>query len=303
MKTLKKKGIAKVAFSMIIILLGWNETVLGQQQQIQKKEVPKSVIQAIESDYMSCKENISWYVSESNVTPSEYFVTAKGKGITCESHYDGNGRLLWAKTVLIDTKIPGPVLQAISTKYPDWKITGDRAVIHDFDENTKKFEVAVTKGGQKQYLYYSASGNELKHVNYEDFPRARTDRDQVPASVASAIDSDYQSCQGEISWYVDPHHADEYLAKASGRNMSCEARYDKSGNLIEAKTVKTNVKLPEGILNTIAEDYPGWKITGDQEIIHNFDISQKYYNITIARNGETKTLHYNAAGKEVKPIM
>lgn len=302
------KSLRKIRTVLCLAVVTWffNGAAFGQQQ-VEKKDVPARVVNAIEKDYLSCKENISWFVSESNITPSEYVVTSKGKGITCESHYDKNGRLLWAKTVLIDTKIPAPILQAIIADYPDWEVTGDRAVIHNFDEHTKKFEVAITKDRETQYLYYSADGKKLKQVSSEDFPRKRIDRDRVPESIVAAIESDYQSCREGVTWYVDKdfsaESADVYVAKATGKNMSCEATYDKDGNLIEAKTVMTNVKLPAGILKAIADEYPGWKITEDQEIIHNFDRSQKYYTVTITGNGETKTLHYDGAGNKVKPIM
>lgn len=306
MKSLKQIGHIIIVSCLILVMYGWNSSVLAQQQ-IEKKEVPARVINAIEKDYTSCKENISWFVSESDISPTEYVVSAKGEGITCESHYDENGRLLWAKTVLIDTKIPAPILKAIVADYPDWKITGDRAVIHDFNENTKKFEVAITKAEETKYLYYSADGKKLKRVSSEDFPRKRTDRDQVPESIVSAIEADYMSCREDATWYVDKDYsadrAEVYVAKATGRNMSCEATYDKDGNLIESKTIMTNVKLPEGILKAINEEFPGWKITEDQEIIRNFDNSQKYYKVTISSNGETKVLHYDAAGKKVEPIM
>lgn len=135
------------------------------KSKVAKEDVPSNVSKAIESDYLSCKDNITWYEYRDKNRADRYVATAKGINITCESIYDSKGNLISSKTVATNVKIPSVILQAIYADYPNWKITEDQMVVRDFDESTKYYKVIITKDGAKQTLYYDAKGNKMNSQN------------------------------------------------------------------------------------------------------------------------------------------
>jgi hypothetical protein len=288
---------------LIIVFLSFQyNTVIAQQTKVKKKEVPASVIKAVENDYLSCKDRITWHVDTSE-NISYYIATAQGKNISCEAVYDKDGNLIRAKTVMRNVKISPDLVTKINADYPGWKISEDRVVIRDFDENLRYTEVTIDRPGESRLLYYDSNGQELSPNLVFGASKEKMNKKDVPSNVAQAVESDYLSCKDNITWYEfkETNRADKYVATATGKNITCESIYDSRGNLISSKTVASNFKLPSVILQAIYADYPDWKITEDQMVIRDFDESTKYYKVIITKDGTRQSLYYNAKGKRMEP--
>lgn len=288
---------------LIVILTAQSGIVLAQKTKLKKKEVPASVIKAVETDYLSCKDRITWYVDDEAENINYYVATAKGKNISCEAVYDKDGNLLRAKTVMRNVKISPDIVTKINADFPGWKISEDRVVIRDFDENKRFTEVKIDRAGESKLLYYDSNGQELSPNLVFGAFKEKVDKKDVPSKVAQAIESDYLSCKDNITWYEfkETNKADKYVATAKGRNITCESIYDSRGNLISSKTVASNVKLPSDILQAIYADFPDWKITEDQMVIRDFDESTKYYQVIITKDGATQSLYYDGNGNKIEP--
>lgn len=276
--------------------------VYAQQTEVTKKEVPAQVISAVEKDYLPCKDQIQWFISSEADAIDYYIAKASGKNISCEAVYDRNGNLMHSETIMTDVKMPTSVLAAIQKEYPNWKVTENKMVVRDFDDYKKHFEVVIDREGENRTLYYDALGKSINDIR--DFQRTEVAKRELPTTVVKAIEKNYLPCKEEdIKWYVSQKGAkpEEYMAKSSGQNMSCEAVYDSRGRLVRSTTIMSNVKLPEAVHNSVGQHFPGWRITADKAFIQNFDEATKYFEIQLVRNGESRTLYYDANGKRVMP--
>ncbi|MDX1585272.1 MAG: PepSY-like domain-containing protein [Balneolaceae bacterium] len=302
-KVYRKIGRIGSACLLIAVLLAQSGVVMAQQTKVKKQAIPTAVIKAVEADYLSCKDRITWYVYNEEGDISYYVATAKGKNIDCEAVYDKDGNLMRAKTVMKNVKLSTDLVNRITADYPGWKITEDRVVIRDFDENKRYTEVMMKRAGESKSLYFDSNGQELSpNLVFGAFKNKVTKKD-IPSTVANAVESDYLSCKDNITWYEfsEKNRADKYVATAKGKNITCESVYDSKGNLISSKTVATNLKLPSTILQAIYADYPDWRITEDQMVVRDFDESTKYYKVIISKDGAKQTLYYDAKGKKMKP--
>lgn len=293
------------SFSFIFYLILIQIGTLNAQVEVEKEDLPKSIVSAIETDFISCSDKISWKVADKSFkNPNRYVAKAKGKNVTCEATYDGNGHLLYSKTIMSNVKLPSVVHEAIKNEFPGWRITGDQAVIRNFNENTKYYQVFIQNESGSKSIFYKPTGEAIEPPS--GTLEARTveiSKEDVPQSVVNAIETDYLSCKENVSWRLDDKrtNVDRYVATAKGQNITCEAVYDKNGKLIRSKTVANNVKLPSTVLETIKSEYPGWRITGDQAVIRNFDNNTKYFEIYLEKEGSSMTVFYNTTGKKVKP--
>lgn len=308
MKAFSKKSVSFIgrlasACLIIAILLAQSGIVMAQQTKVKKKAIPTAVVKAVETDYLSCKDKITWYVYNEEDDIAYYVATAKGKNIDCQAVYDKEGNLIRAKTVMKNVKISPDLITKVNANYPGWKISEDRVVIRDFDENKRYTEVILERAGENKSLYYDSNGQELSPNLVFGAFKDKVSKKDVPANVSKAIESDYLSCKDNITWYEfsDKNRADRYVATAKGKNITCESIYDSKGNLISSKTVATNVKLPSIILQTIYADYPDWRITEDQMVVKDFDESTKFYKVIITKDGTKQTLYYDAKGSKMEP--
>ncbi|PWN07415.1 PepSY-like domain-containing protein [Rhodohalobacter mucosus] len=300
--------VTRIAYAIVILFIFFSQSsvLFAQETEIDKSEVPEAVLQAIESDYMSCSGEITWYIHSGSDNINYYVVNATGDKITCEAYYDRNGNLIHSKTVMKDAKLPIPILEAVYEIYPEWTITEDHVVIRDFDENKMYSEVEITKGRESKTLYFDSNGEELTPGLVFGPGKEMVSANAIPNPVTERVQSDYMSCRENITWYSYTERPgmrpDYYVATATGDGIRCESRYDRNGNLVSSKTVATNVKLPSAITRFIARDYPGWTITGDQRITTDFDETTTYYTVVIrSESGERQTLYFDRNGNKIDP--
>ncbi|HYX10213.1 MAG TPA: hypothetical protein VE912_26025, partial [Bacteroidales bacterium] len=126
----------------------------------------------------------------------------------------------------------------------------------------------------------------------------------VPAQVISAVEQNYLPCKDQIQWFIssEADQIDYYIAKASGKNISCEAVYDRNGKLMHSETIMTDVRMPTSVMATIQEEYPDWKVSNNQMVVRDFDDNKKHFEVVINRNGKNRTLYYDALGKNIGDI-
>lgn len=301
----------RIAYAIVILMMflfSCSTLSFDQQTKIERSEVPEAVLQAIESDYPSCRGNITWYIHNGSSNINYYVVSAQGDKITCEAYYDREGNLIHSKTVMKDVALPSPMLEALSTDYSDWTITQDYIVIRDFDENKMYSGVTVTKGMESKTLYFDSNGEELTPNLVFSAKKDRVSKNEFPKPVTDRVESDYISSEENITWYSYTERPgmrpEYYVATATGIGIRCESRYNRNGNLISSKTVATNVKLPLAITQAIVRDYPDWTITGDHMITTDFDETTTYYTVVIrSESGEIQTLYFDREGNEIEPVI
>lgn len=216
---------------VVIFTLGDSCQLFAQNQEIDKQNIPKLVIQTIEDNYQPCKENIKWFLSDDQINAEYYVASATGRNMSCESVYDKNGNLIRARTVLNNVKLPAVVHQALASEFPDWKIKSDQAVIPNFDESKKQFHVSLEKNGNTKTLFYDIKGNTVGSSGILNGQKFEKKKDEMPSAVVKTVENNYLPCKETIKWYVSDKQAtpDYYVATATGRNMSCESVYDEKG--------------------------------------------------------------------------
>jgi len=293
-------GLLRTGFILffLVILSG----SLFAQEKVKKEELPNVVVKAIERDF-SCKEETKWYAYDKSANLDYYVVKLSGENKSCEATYDNNGKLINAKTIMKNVQLPDAVKDAVNKGYAKWTIVSTQAVVQDFIENSKYYKVGLSKEGTYNNVYYKKNGRKFTPSGTPEAGTVEVSKDELPGTVVNAIENDFLSCKDKTSWRMDDKRStpDQYVAKAEGENMSCEAVYDKDGNLISSKTTLLDVKLPTPIAQILVREYPGCKITGDKAVIRDFDNSTGYYEIYLEKGEQSKTVYYDASGKKVKP--
>lgn len=140
-------------------------------------------------------------------------------------------------------------------------------------------------------------------------------KDQIPSQIITAIQSDFPSWDmNNTKWYVDSkdiqewapldENIDRYIVEATGKNYKTHAVYDNKGKLRYSKTTMKDIPLPKAIRDKLASDdeFAGWQLTGNQEVIRNFKADRKTYTLHLEKDGKKKTVHFNRMGEKVKRL-
>ncbi|SMO49161.1 hypothetical protein [Fodinibius sediminis] len=137
-------------------------------------------------------------------------------------------------------------------------------------------------------------------------------QNQIPQAIVRAIHTDFPSWDmNQTKWYTSGQEtrnwtplqgADHYVVEGTGRNYKVRAVYSKHGKLRYSKTTITDAPLPRAIMDKLdsEEEYKGWKVTGDQEVIRDFREDRKTYKVYLQRNGEKKSVYFDPMGNKVR---
>lgn len=293
------------SYCLVLFFLALQTSFIYAQKrvEVEREDLPEEVAEGIEKNYLPCKEKIKWYVTDRNASVDYYVATATGDRISCESVYDKNGKLIRAKTVLTDIKLPSHVAKAVRDEYPEWKVSNGHFVFRDFDMDKKHFEVVIARDGKEQTPYYDDMGKRMELGEIGRRKYTEIQRNRVPKTVAESIEGDFLPCKEGPKWYVEDEQAqvDEYVVRTTGQNLNCEAVYDRKGRLIRSETVMSNIKLPRPVMERVSANFPRWKITQDKMVMENFDKQKAIYEVSIDRDGKTMKVYYDANGKRVMP--
>lgn len=289
-------GMATVIFTTL------TADVYAQGKKIAKKDVPEEVLQRIESDFVSCAENISWYTS-TNQNIQYFVLNATGQNMTCEAVYNADGELVYATSTLTNVKLPKSIIKYVNDNYDGWRVTGDKKKIRNFDANLSYMEIEIEKGDELKTLYFDSNGEKLPEQMALYSVKEQVREGEIPSTVSGAIKSDFASCRDNITWYkynrtLKPDH---YVLTATGTNSSCRAVYDSRGELVSSETVAHNVKLPVDIMRFIMTEFPDWRVTEDKSIVTDLSEATKYYEVIIEKDGSKQTLYFDFQGNTIDP--
>lgn len=88
----------------------------------------------------------------------------------------------------------------------------------------------------------------------------------------------------------------ERTARLKGDNIAVSAKYDREGKLIRAIYERKDAALPRVLLAHIAgEDFAGWRMTGNEITIRDFDQSTALYTIVFSNGSEQKKVSFSHA--------
>ena len=97
--------------------------------------------------------------------------------------------------------------------------------------------------------------------------------------------------------------SDEYLVYFKVPVGKILAAYDNEGEIIRTQEKFVDIQLPLKVSNTIVDNYPGWKITGDIYLVkymRSREDTFKMYKLFIEKDGKTKKIKTDEHGKIMK---
>ena len=113
----------------------------------------------------------------------------------------------------------------------------------------------------------------------------------VPAQFVSDeyVVSGYNNLEG-----TKPH---SYSVVMKGRDISGEAMYSQSGDLIYLKEHISNTALPPAVTNAVLAKYPGYGIVKDQETVKQGKTKLIHYKVTIHKGNDQRILAVDGSGQ------
>lgn len=85
----------------------------------------------------------------------------------------------------------------------------------------------------------------------------------------------------------------ERTARMQGVNIDLTAHYDKNGNLLRGMYWRKDAALPPVLLAHLTnEDFSGWRMTGNEITVQDFNITSAVYNITLESERGEKTVTF-----------
>ena len=81
------------------------------------------------------------------------------------------------------------------------------------------------------------------------------------------------------------------------------AAYDSNGDIIRTQEKFVDIQLPLKVSNSVVDNYPGWKVTGDIYLVkyhRNKEDVSKTYKLFIAKDGKTKKIKTDELGNILK---
>lgn len=146
----------------------------------------------------------------------------------------------------------------------------------------------------------------------------RIEKKTVPMAVIASVEKEYPEGIVELwesipmesfeSYYVvsekndlKPGEKPEYYqVTMKGTKSKTVAVYNEYGNLIHSRETIKDAALPESVRSAIVTNYPGWKITGDRELIRENIGKKVTFKVDLSRGKEKSTLIMDGEGQVIK---
>jgi hypothetical protein len=122
-----------------------------------------------------------------------------------------------------------------------------------------------------------------KNYKYLDDVKSTSSAQTVQNLERYATSFDVRSSE----YYEDEY--DNYFISFYIPNGKILAAYDKEGNLLRTVEKYENIKLPLVIAQSVAKNYPGWKITKNAYLVNYHDkmgVTKKEYKIVLEKGDE-----------------
>jgi len=117
----------------------------------------------------------------------------------------------------------------------------------------------------------------------------------VPEIVVKAFKAKYPTAK-EVKWEKEQAN---YEAEFEMKEVTMSAIFNPSGNLMEVESVMSKNMLPKAILETIAKDYPGYKIEEAAKIETDGKIT---YEAEVEKGEKSTDLIFDVNGKLLKTL-
>jgi hypothetical protein len=117
----------------------------------------------------------------------------------------------------------------------------------------------------------------------------------VPEVVVKAFKTKYPSAK-EVKWEKEQAN---FEAEFEMKEVSMSAVFNPAGDFIEVESKMDKKMLPKPILESIAKDYPGYKIEEAAKIENNGKVT---YEAEVEKGEKSMDLIFDASGKLLKTI-
>ncbi|MEJ1237154.1 hypothetical protein WBG78_03435 [Chryseolinea sp. T2] len=135
----------------------------------------------------------------------------------------------------------------------------------------------------------------------------------IPIAVVQSFKQDFKSTSSD--WIVVPPQlvGDKYMVSQynnlngeapksysvlmRGPEVSGEALYNASGDLIYLKEHISNTMLPPAVTNAVSAKYPGYLISKDQETVKQGKNKLIHYKVSIQKGNDKRILAIDESGK------
>lgn len=138
-------------------------------------------------------------------------------------------------------------------------------------------------------------------------------REKVPGTVLKSLEKDFPDAKitdyasiptekiGEeliINPSSSSENYDMYEMHVTGKNFNGDALYDRNGNLVRSTEIVRNVPLPYHVQRAIGENYPGWAVTNDREVMtfYKKGMQKVYYRVHLTKGKEKANIILDAEG-------
>ena len=138
-------------------------------------------------------------------------------------------------------------------------------------------------------------------INAANYKYLNSVGDTETALIVTRLEKDAAQFDLKNSKYFEDEN-DEYIIYFKAPVGKILATYDNDGEIIRTQERFVDIQLPLPISNTIVDNYPGWKITGDIYLVkymRDEDDTFKMYKLVIEKDGKTKRVKTDAHGNMI----
>ncbi|HXA02266.1 MAG TPA: PepSY-like domain-containing protein [Cytophagaceae bacterium] len=118
----------------------------------------------------------------------------------------------------------------------------------------------------------------------------------VPEAVVKAFRTKYPTAK-EVKWEKEKAN---YEAEFKMKETSMSAVFNPAGNLMETESEISKSMLPKAMLESLAKDYPGYKIEETAKIESEGKVT---YEAEVEKGGKSKDLIFDENGKFLKTVI
>ncbi len=106
--------------------------------------------------------NIVYDESAQTPTLRSYQIQGSSKGGNLMATYDKDGKLIRAKYVTKNTRLPKHITEhLVMDEYKDWTMVSNKVTVRNFDPESTEYQVKMKNGKQTQTLHFDRSGNRI----------------------------------------------------------------------------------------------------------------------------------------------
>ena len=138
-------------------------------------------------------------------------------------------------------------------------------------------------------------------INAANYKYLNSVGDTETALIVTRLQKDVAQFDLKNSKYFEDEN-DEFIIYFEAPVGKILATYDNDGEIIRTQERFVDIQLPLPISNTIVDNYPGWKITGDIYLVkymRDEDDTFKMYKLVIEKDGKTKRVKTDAHGNMI----